>query len=580
MGFRSARRSAAALFLLMMDCVACAANVSVDIEGVDGELLENVRANLEMQSYVGRDASPAQVRLLYDNAKQDIRDALQPFGYYHVKIQSGLTQASDGTFHAIFRIQRGEPVMVREVHVEVQGPGAEIEEVKAALERFQPKAHQRLQDQLYEQSKADVNAALRAAGFMDAELTRHEVAVTRAANTARMDVVWQSGERYHFGPVHFSESQFGEDFLRGYVPWQGSEDYSQDLLLDLQQRLVDADYFSVVSVQPEFGQSKDLEIPVQVLLVPDERTVYTAGLFMSTDSGPGGRLGMDRRWLNRRGHKAQVGLEYSQRLQEISSNYRIPQPGPFNRNYTIGAAYSDEATDSSHSRMARIGVAEARERWHGFNRTLGLQFLNSDFEIADESRSSSLLYAEAVLARKIADDALFALKGYSTTLGLRGSPGELLSDTNFLQLRTQGKWIHGFDTRQRVILRAELGAMTVGDFDKLPPQLRFFAGGDRSIRGFDYQQIGERNASGGVIGGKYLSLASAEYEYYFLPDWGAAVFVDAGDAFIDEFEPHAGAGFGVRWRSPVGLVRLDFADPIAGDLADGWRIHFVIGPDL
>ena len=78
---------------------------------------------------------------------------------------------------------------------------------------------------------------------------------------------------------------------------------------------------------------------------------------------------------------------------------------------------------------------------------------------------------------------------------------------------------------------AGIGAMAVDDFDALPPELRFFAGGDRSIRGFDYQQIGETNATGGVIGGEYLLVGSAEYEHFFLEKWGAAVFVDAGDAF-------------------------------------------------
>ncbi len=78
--------------------------------------------------------------------------------------------------------------------------------------------------------------------------------------------------------------------------------------------------------------------------------------------------------------------------------------------------------------------------------------------------------------------------------------------------------------------------MSVGNFDALPPDLRFFAGGDRSIRGFDYHEIGEVNANGLIIGGQYLAVASAEYEYYFNEDWGAAVFVDAGDAFTNSFQ--------------------------------------------
>jgi translocation and assembly module TamA len=131
-----------------------------------------------------------------------------------------------------------------------------------------------------------------------------------------------------------------------------------------------------------------------------------------------------------------------------------------------------------------------------------------------------------------------------------------------------------------LILRAALGAMIVDDFDALPPELRFFAGGDRSVRGFDYQEIGETNASGGVIGGKYLAVASVEYEYYFLENWGAAVFVDAGDAYSSTLDPNVGAGIGVRWRSPVGIVRVDIAHPVVTDMDEKLRFHIIVGPDL
>src|SRR5690606_17764014 len=121
------------------------------------------------------------------------------------------------------------------------------------------------------------------------------------------------------------------------------------------------------------------------------------------------------------------------------------------------------------------------------------------------------------------------------------------------QIRAEAKWVRPASRQSRLILRAALGAMVVDDFDALPPELRFFAGGDRSVRGFDYQEIGEVNETGGVIGGKYLTVASAEYEYYFLQNWGAAVFVDAGDAYSSSFEANVGAGIGLRWRSPVGI---------------------------
>ncbi len=123
--------------------------------------------------------------------------------------------------------------------------------------------------------------------------------------------------------------------------------------------------------------------------------------------------------------------------------------------------------------------------------------------------------------------------------------------------------------------------MGVKDFNELPPELRFFAGGDRSIRGFDYQELGTTNDAGKVIGGTNLAVMSAEVEHYFLPKWGAAMFVDGGDAFkTGEFDMNIGAGVGVRWRSPVGIVRVDVAKPVSSKLAHAIRLHISVGPDL
>jgi translocation and assembly module TamA len=141
-------------------------------------------------------------------------------------------------------------------------------------------------------------------------------------------------------------------------------------------------------------------------------------------------------------------------------------------------------------------------------------------------------------------------------------------------------------------MRLSLGTMVVDDFDQLPPELRFFAGGDRSIRGFDYQTLGstrERLPTDPpdikdedlVIGGTRLAVASVEYERYFTQQWGGAVFVDGGDAWRKaDFNLNIGAGIGVRWRSPVGVVRLDVAKPVKSELADTIQFHVSIGPDL
>lgn len=569
------------LSLLLCTQISSAA-ITIEFDGIKDEFEAAARNNLELQQYAERALSPSQANRLFAKAEEEIRKALQPYGYYDARVEGDLQRGEkDGDYRAHFNVTLGEPVTVGDIKLEVKGSGGEMSAVRDAVKEFRPKRGDRLEHGVYESSKAHISTLLQTNGYFDSALERRRVEVTQSAKSADIDLAWNTGDRYRFGDIRFSDVQFPEAFLRKYIPWDQDAYYTTDDLLTLQQRLVDADYFSSVSVQPDLEHKQDGRVPVEALLIPAKRTVYKAGAYVSTDTGPGVRLGMERRWLNDRGHKLGGEIEYSQRFKEISTFYRIPRPGKRNRNYNFGAGYTEEETDSSRSRMARFAGSEVLEQWHGYTRTLGAQYLNGDFEIADERHNTSILYGDAMLTRKRANDLLFPSSGLSLLYGVRFAFEGVLSDTSFAQVRAEAKWIRPVAKRSRAVLRAAVGAMTVNDFDALPPELRFFAGGDRSVRGFDYQEIGEQNANGGVIGGKYLTVASAEFEHYFLPNWGIAAFADVGDAYSSSPNANVGAGLGLRWRSPVGIVRVDVAVPVVTDLEeDGVRFHIMVGPDL
>jgi translocation and assembly module TamA len=558
---------------------AQAANLTVTLEGIKDELADAVRANLTLQQYASRDVTPAQIRRLFNNAEQEIQAALEPYGYYNVTIQSTL-QNTDKGLNALFRVTLGEPVTIKNSKIEVDGAGKEMPAVKRAIRRFKPAVGEKLDHGEYEASKKALETALFDNGFLRAKATKKVVAVKRKENTADIDLEYATGPRLKFGDVHFSESQFSPEFLERYVPWDEGDYFSPDELLVFQQRLVDADYFATVSVQPDLDHSTDLDVPVNVELSPAKRTVYTAGVYVSTDTGPGVRLGMQRRWVNSDGHKFNVDIDNAQRLKALTTGYKIPLPGRDDKSLNFGATYRDEDTQSSQSKTERLVANETRKLGH-WTRTLGLQFLAGTFTVADIAGQSKVAWAEGTLARKEANDFFFPRRGYSLSFALRAGPHNVLSDTSFAQATADAKWIRRLARRDRLILRTSLGWMKAHDFNELPPELRFFAGGDRSIRGFDYQQIGSTNAQGGVIGGTHLTVVSAEVEHYFLQKWGAAAFVDGGDAFLTgEYKLNVGAGVGIRWRSPVGIVRVDVAKPVKSDLAHSIRLHISVGPDL
>lgn len=594
---RRARR--VLVLLLVLATPAWAGRIALQVEGVDGLLRDAVLGAVEVAQYAERDVSAAQARRLYERAADQARNALEPYGYYDVDVQGEL-QESGENFTALLRIAAGEPVRVSALDIRLDGDADGQRPVRLALAGFAPAKGQPLDHASYEKSKATLQAALFASGYLDAELVTHQVEVTRSSHSAEIHLAWKVGTRYRLGATSFEGGQFPPRFLQRYIPWREGDFYTQDHVLSLQQRLIDADYFSIVQVQPDTQNAHDGIVPIKVMLAPAKRTIYTGGVFIGTDTGAGVRGGIQRRWLNRRGHKLRTEAIVAQRLKTALVQYEVPLAGPDNHTINYGITFRDEDTDTSTSRTFGLAATDSRI-WHGWTRTLGLKFLTGDFEVANIPGDTTLLYPEVSLAKKRADDPLFVRDGWSLTFAARAGAGALLSDTDFAQVSADAKWIRGFGERSRFIARGAFGATRVDDFDSLPPELRFFAGGDRSIRGYAFQTIGTplpdelvpvalqrcaarpgRTCQELVIGGKFLAVASAEYEYYFKPNWGIAAFVDTGDAFtgFDDYRQKVGAGIGARWRSPVGMVRVDLGVPLHDDDASGIELHIVIGPDL
>jgi translocation and assembly module TamA len=550
------------------------------IEGVKPLLEDAIRSGLTLQQYRERAVSDAQLKRLITVGAKEARATLEAWGYYDGRIANRSETTDDGGYHVWFNVTPGEPVLVTESSVVVTGEAASSDAVATAVGAFAPKIGERFDHAQYEASKAAIETALADSGFLGAKLTAHRVELRAAGRSARVDLAWDGGPRYSFGRTTFSGSQFPEEFLQRFTVWKEGDAYSSAKVLDLQRRLVAADYFGTVTVQPLPQKAVERAVPVEVTVTPARRTIYSAALYASTDRGAGVDLGVQRRWLNERGHKGQAEVDVAQRLQAFILSYRIPLSGTRSRVLNFAGIYKDETTESSVSQTEKLATSVSR-KWGGFTSSYGMQLLAGDFELGSERGNSSLVFLEGALSYAQSDQPAFARRGFNFTVSARFTPVEALTDTRFASAKVESKWVHAVGESNRLILRGELGYMTVDDFDQLPPELRFFSGGDRSIRGFGFEEIGSRNAAGDVIGGDHLAEASVELERYWRKNLGAAVFADGGDAFLgDNFRLHVGVGAGIRWKSPVGVLRLDLAYPIKSIDENSWQIHFNIGPDF
>ncbi|HEX9942925.1 MAG TPA: autotransporter assembly complex family protein [Thermoanaerobaculia bacterium] len=559
-----------------------AARLKVEVDGVKRDLERNIRSALSLEKLDRDELTEERIRRLHADAPEEIEEALQPFGYYRPQVRSELRQEKD-QWIARYEVDPGPPVKIASVDLQITGDGADDPRFREIAARFPVKQGAVLFHPDYEQGKQALVDLAAEEGYLDATFRANEVRVSMARYQADVVLHYDTGPRYRFGEVRFNQNVLDPDLLKGYVTFKPGEPLDVNKVLEMQNAISDSPYWSRVEVVTRQDQAKGLEVPIDVDLVPSKTMRFSGGVGYGTDSGPRVNGAWELRRLNRRGHRAEAEVRASQIEQNLRVSYFIPGPYPRTDVLSYNLGYDREDTDTSLSETGLIGAQLTQARG-GWREAFSLTYQREDFEVGLDQGVSNLLVPGASWERVKADDRIFATKGYRLLGSFQGAEASLLSDSSFLQADVQGKVIRTLGERNRVIGRAEVGYTVTDEFRELPPRFRFFAGGDRSVRGFAYQALGEEDEAGNVIGGKALLVGSLEYELWFPEMWGqklgAAVFYDAGNAFkAFGGALEQGAGVGLRWRSPIGPVRADFAWALSEE-GRPFRFHLNIGPDL
>lgn len=573
----------AAMAVLGTARTAAAARVAVEVEGVRDALRDNVLATLSIAS--ADDPSSDRVRQLHAQAPGQIALALEPFGYYAPQVASELEQDGD-RFVARYRITPGEQMRLAGVDLQVTGPGAGDAGFREVARSFPLRRGSPLIHAAYEAGKDALVDYAAAHGYLDAELIANEIRVDLAAYSARVRLHFYTGPQYRFGEVVFAEGALiDEDLLEGFVPFERGEPFDLNALLQLQQGLAASPYFRRVEVVPQEGLAEDLEVPVHVSLVPARRQRWAFGLGYGPDTGARGTIALDVRRVNRRGHRAEIDTKISEIESRFDGSYIVPKAAARTDFTRFSAGYSelDSATTEQRTALVSAGLDRARGSWREH---FALGWQQEDFTVGPDRGTSELLMPLASWGRKRADDVLYTLSGHELRFQVRGASEDLLSSATFVQGNAEAKYVRLLWGPIRGIARAHAGYTQTDRFRELPGSIRFYAGGDQSVRGYGYQELTPRDAAGLPIGGRALFTASVEVDALLLElrnfgRFGLAAFYDTGNAMAD-FELgdlRSGVGAGIRWLSPVGLVRADAA--MALDLpGNPIRFHFTLGPDL
>jgi len=585
--------------LFLMAGITCAAlvhaseSIEVKITGIKGELLDNVTVQLGIAQLAGQTAfiplpvadkqdseiTEASVRSLHRAAPKEIRQALQPFGYYSPVIKSTLERV-DKRWLAGYLVEAGEPTLIGNVKLDIQGDGRDNADLRKVLQSTQLARGQRLQHSHYETTKAALIKAALAAGYLDASFTDSEIRVHPRQHKAAIKLILDTGRRYYFGDIRIDQQILDPSFIGGFVKIERGMPFNTDKLLELRLTLDDSGFFSRVEVDIQRKAAKDFHIPVLIKTEPAKKWRLGTGLGFGTDTGPRLTLAAERRRINRRGHSIVADSLLSSVKQSVGAQYKIPIGNRVSDRLIFSSTATwEEVADDGDSRRLTLGI-NRNEKWRKFQRQLYLRFEREDFTLGEDDQIVNYFIPGMTLSRLKADNVLFPRRGYSWSADVRGAVALLVSDTTFVRAEATGRAVYPLGDRARALFRLQAGGMAVEDFAELPTTERFFAGGDRSVRGYKYQTLGPADESGENTGGRYLLTGSVEADYLIWKKWGGALFIDTGNA-DDDFPPNLeiAAGAGLRWKTPVGMLRLDVAHPFSNS-DDNLRIHVSIGPDL
>jgi len=557
---------------------AAGAQSDVRIVGVEGAVADNVLAHLDLDDEPC-DAPERRIAQRLRAAPAQVRSALEAFGYYAPEIATQ-SVPREGCWHVELTIDPGPRVVLRRVDVAIDGEAADDPAFAAirAAPGLAPGAP--LEHAAYEELKRRLVDLAAERGYAEARFDASRIDVYPAELAADVTLRFDSGPRYRFGPIVLEQDVLSERMVRSYLGFEPGEPYDNRRLAALYVELSESGYFSSIDVRPEAPDDETRTIPVRIALAGAPRRLITYGAGFSTDTGPRVTFGRTNRRWNDRGHQFGVSAQLSPVTSEVTANYRFPFGDPRFQWVSFDAGARREVTDTSESEGLEISARRVFERPGAWTRTELVTWLIEDFEVADQVGRSRILMPAIDWMRLRADNTIRPRRGSKIDIEVRGGSDRLGSDTSFLQTIVEGKWIWSAPSSARFIVRTRAGVTWEREFEQLPPSVRFFAGGDNSVRGYSFESLGPADEDGRIIGGAKLLTASFEYEHPLKGRWGLAAFVDSGNAFNgSSVDARTGAGLGGRWQSPLGPVRLDLAVPL-DDEDRSFRVHVSLGPDL
>jgi translocation and assembly module TamA len=567
--------------------------VQIDAPAPLEELLEN---NLDLVRWRGNARLDRdQLQRLVRHAPEQVRTLVATEGYYSPTVSAGL-DTQDEELVARVIVEAGQPTLVGDIDLVLKGfeplaAGARPFNAEALRSRWALPVGRIFRQQDWELAKRTLLRQVMQTRYPRAQLAESSATVDPELRTALLRVVLDSGPEAQFGGLRIEGlKRYPQAIIDNLNTIKPQDEYSEAALQAFQARLQDTGYFSSVEVSADMGAALDEQIvdiakdkkpaaaagpdllPVLVRVTENKQRNTSVGLGFSTNTGYRAQVSYDD--LNVRGLRMKSNIVLETKRQTARADFYFPTR-PSGRNDSFGGGI--ERTDLN-GEVTSVTTLAAKRQWGSplLERSVGIEYLaetrSVDGLAQTSSKSVPITYS---LTRRAIDNLLLPSRGYVVNATLGGALLPLLTDERFIRASARGIYYKPLNPASTLVLRAELGILASRQKAGVPGSFLFRAGGDQSVRGYGYQELGVQEGTA-IVGGRYLATGSVEYQHWFKPAWGAAVFLDAGNAAdkINELHPKSGYGVGARWRSPVGPINVDLAYGHASEKA---RLHFSLG---
>ncbi len=558
-----------AFIFLMIVCSAVLAvsnkAPALKINGVSGNVLTNIEQRLaELQKI-----KPLNT-LSKDELQSHIIKAIQPYGYFKAAVGISELNAQNITIN----VRVGPQVRISSIYTELKGEGKDNPLLLKTLREIPIKTGDPLLTESYNQAKQSLINNAENLGYLHATFEKSEILINEQANSARITLIFNTGYLYYFGQVQFNPTNISPELLHRYVPFHPGQPYSTELILKLNDNLSNSGYFSSVLVKPQVNDSQT--VPVNLYLEPVPKYSYSIGGGYGTDTGPRGRAALHVIPVNRKGHKFNALAQGSFNQNALQAQYVIPGKNPVNDQYSITGNFSNLNYNTGYSNAFLLSLGQLHNREH-FQRTLSVNALYESFHYTLQPTTDQfLLYPKATFTFIKTQSLLFSPSGYNVTFNTLGASKSLLSSIDFGQLSVDAKaayWIEPL--RLRLYGHAIQGLTATSNINQLPLSLAMLLGGTDNLKAFSFNSIGP---------GRILSYGGIELQKETKKNWYIVGFYDVGSVYNPTpKETLYDIGAGLMWVSPIGPIKIGFAQAINSNLQrekSSPRLVINMGPDL